>query len=293
MWPGWKRFGICRNYRGSEAKMPVGLRVAATMSEAAGIIAADPRVRLISGGTIVMRDLNEGRITDGTLLRVIDPGYHAIQTSGNRVELGGGVAMSAILDNRDLTFLHAPARAIGGPAIRNMATVGGNLFAETPYGDLAVALLALDASVLVQSGYGSARAVPMEEFLAGRSRGESRFVAGVQFQRPTSPGDLRFRKVSRVKPKGISVLTIAAHLPAASGRIVQARVAYGAMAPTPIRARGVERALEGRALDTATVAAARAAALEGVQPATDAIASEWYRREVLPVHLGRLLGDQG
>jgi xanthine dehydrogenase small subunit len=55
----------------------------------------------------------------------------------------------------------------------------------------------------------------------------------------------------------------------------------------------VERALEGRSLDATTIAAARSAALDGVQPVTDAIASDWYRREVLPVHLARLLGDDG
>jgi CO/xanthine dehydrogenase FAD-binding subunit len=64
------------------------------------------------------------------------------------------------------------------------------------------------------------------------------------------------------------------------------------MAPTPIRAKGVERALEGRPLDTAAVGAAQQAAAQGTRPATDAIASEWYRREVLPVHLGRLLGAE-
>ena len=54
-----------------------------------------------------------------------------------------------------------------------------------------------------------------------------------------------------MKPKGIAVLTIAALLPMAGGRIARARVAYGAMGPTPLRARAVERALEGRALDEA------------------------------------------
>jgi CO/xanthine dehydrogenase FAD-binding subunit len=64
------------------------------------------------------------------------------------------------------------------------------------------------------------------------------------------------------------------------------------MAATPIRAKGVERALEGKSLDAAGIAAAKLAAHEGVSPATDAIASEWYRREVLPVHLGRLLMNE-
>lgn len=271
--------------------MPLDLRIAATMAEAAGILAADRGARFVSGGTLVMRDVNEGRFTDGTLVRVLDPAYRRIQASGSRVELGAGVTLAAVMGERELGFLHPAARSVGGPAIRNMATVGGNLFAEAPYGDFTVALLALDAQVMVLAGYGGARAVPIEEFLSARVRGEPRLVAAVQFNRPQSPADFRFRKVSRVKPKGASVVSIAVHLPGSAGRIGQARVAYGAMAATPMRARGVERALDGRALDAAAITAARQAALDGVSPATDAVASDWYRREVLPVHLARLLAE--
>ena len=273
--------------------MPLDVRVATSMAEAAGILAADQRTRLLSGGTLVMRDVNEGRLLDGTLLRVTDPAFRQMNTSGARIELGAGVTMAMVLNNRDLAYLHAAARAVGGPAIRQMATIGGNLFAQTPYGDFAVALLALDAQVMVQSGYGSARAIALEEFLNARERGVSGLVTGVQFARPQNAADFRFCKVSRVKPKGLSVMSIAAHLPNAGGRISQPRIAYGAMAPTPVRARGVERALEGKALDATGIQAAKAAALEGARPATDAIATEWYRREVLPVHLGRLLTGEG
>jgi len=68
-----------------------------------------------------------------------------------------------------------------------------------------------------------------------------------------------------------------------------ARVAYGAMAPTAIRAREVEKALEGKALDAAAISAAVAVAGEGTAPASDPHASDWYRANVLPVHLARLL----
>jgi len=273
--------------------MPLDVRIATSMAEAAGILSSDQRTRLLSGGTLVMRDVNEGRLLEGTLLRITDPAYRQMNTSGARIELGAGVTMAMVLNNRDLAYLHAVARAVGGPAIRQMATIGGNLFAETPYGDFAVALLALDAQVMVQSGYGSARAMPLEEFLSARERGISGLVAGVQFAKLQNAADFRFRKVSRVKPKGLSVMSIAAHLPNPGGRISQARIAYGAMAPAPVRARGVERALEEKALDATSIQAAKAAALEGTRPATDAIATEWYRREVLPVHLGRLLTGEG
>ena len=171
-----------------------------------------------------------------------------------------------------------------------MATVGGNLFAPSPYGDFTTALLALDATVAVQGGYGS-RETPLEEFLAGRERGPRGLVASVSLARPGGPEAFRFRKVARVKPKGIAVLTIAAVLPLAGGRIARRAVAYGAMGPTPLRARAVERALEGRTLDAAGIAAAVAAAADGTSTASDAIASDWYRREILPVHLRRLLLD--
>src|ERR687894_107624 len=158
--------------------MSISVRTCATMAEAAGLLSGDPSARLIAGGTLVMRDLNEGRLTDGMLVRITDPAFSRVQSGGSRIELGAGVTMAAVLASRDLAFLHPAARTIGGPAVRNAATVGGNLFAQAPYGDFTVALLALDAQVMVQAGYGGGRAVPLEDFLAGRDRGGQGLVTG-------------------------------------------------------------------------------------------------------------------
>jgi CO/xanthine dehydrogenase FAD-binding subunit len=114
----------------------------------------------------------------------------------------------------------------------------------------------------------------------------------VAFKRPAAD-TFRFSKVTRVHPKGISVLSISAQLPAASGRITGARIAYGAMGRTPLRAKSAERALEGRSLDTAGIAPALAVAGDGTSPVDDAIASAWWRREILPVYLRRLLLGAG
>jgi CO/xanthine dehydrogenase FAD-binding subunit len=268
--------------------MPVTVRTFATPTEAAAALASDRSARFIGGGTLIMRALNEGDLSIGTIVRLEDRAMSQVKTSGSRVTIGAGVTLAQILRERDLAFLHAPARSIGGPAVRTMATVGGNLFAPAPYGDLAVALLALDATVSVLSGYG-ARDVGLEEFLAGRDRAAGAIVLSVVCDRPASPEAFRFRKVARVRPKGVSVLSIAATIPAVGGRVSGARIAYGAMGPTAIRAKAAERALEGRTLDESGVAAAVAAAAEGTSPATDAIASAWYRREVVGVHLRRLL----
>jgi CO/xanthine dehydrogenase FAD-binding subunit len=274
--------------------MTVQVKTFGSMSEAAAALASDRAARFFSGGTLLMRAINEGDTTIATLVRATDPAYRLIRNEGGRIVIGAGVRMVDILVNRDLAFLHPVARVVGGPAVRAMATVGGNLFAPSPYGDFTAALLALDAAVMVQGAYGGAQQTPLEQFLAGRDRaGSGGLVMVVSVPRPASPDAFRFRKVARVKPKGVSVLSIAAHLPVTGGRIAGARVAYGAMAPTPIRARAVERALEGRSLDAAGIAPALAAAAEGTCPATDALASAWYRREVVAIHLRRLLLGEG
>ena len=114
-------------------------------------------------------------------------------------------------------------------------------------------------------------------------------MASVSFAVPPAE-EFRFAKVSRVKPKGVSVLSIAAVLNAgANGKISDARIALGCMGDRPIRANAAEKALVGATLTEEGIAKAVAAVGEGTKPITDAIASAWYRSEVLPVHFRRLL----
>jgi len=256
--------------------MPVTVKTFATSGEAAAALSSDRGARYLGGGTLVMRALNEGDIAISTIVRASDHALMRIDAAGARVTIGAGVTFAKIIAERDLAFLHAPARSIGGPAVRNMGTVGGNLFASSPYGDFTVALLALDATVAVQSGLG-AREVGIEEFLQSRER-QAGLVLSISCQKPASADAFRYRKITRIKPKGGSVITLAAHLPS--------------MAPTQLRAKSAERALEGRPLDATTISAAAAAATEGTSPTDNALASAWYRREIVGVHLRRLLSGQ-
>ena len=271
--------------------MAITVKTFASAGEAAGALTSDRSARYLGGGTLVMRALNEGDVSISTVVRANDQALTRIDASGPRITLGAGVTFARVLAERDLAFLHAPARSIGGPAVRNMGTVGGNLFAPTPYGDFTVALLALDATVAVQGGL-SARDIAIEEFLQSRERQSGALVLSVSCTRPASAEAFRYRKVARIKPKGGSVITLAAHLPVSGGRIAGARIALGSMAPTQIRARAAERALEGGALDAASIAAAASAATEGTSPSDNALGSAWYRREIVGVHLRRLLSGQ-
>jgi xanthine dehydrogenase small subunit len=272
--------------------MSVTVKTFSSIGEAAAALAGERAARYLGGGTLVMRALNEGDLSIATIVRTPDRALTRLETSGSRIVIGAGVTFARVLAERDLAFLHPVARSIGGPAVRNMGTIGGNLFAEAPFGDFATALLALDALVTVQSGYGM-RDIAIEEFLASRDRNATALVLSVSLARPASPEAFRYRKVARIKPKGGSVLTIAAHVPMSGGAVVGARIALGSMGVAPIRAKGAERALEGRTFDATTISAAAAALLDGVSPANTALSSAWYRREVAGVHLRRLLSGQG
>lgn len=262
--------------------MTLTLHTASTIRDASLALAA-AGTRYMGGGTLTVRAANEGDVSVSTLVRSTDPALSAIEIAGGQVMLGASVTMSAIARHADLSALHKVANAIGGPAIRNMATVGGNLFAPSPYGDFAVALLALEASVHLGDSD-----MPIEAFLAERdTRAEETIVTAVSFKLPADT--FRFLKVSRVKPRGVSVLSIAAVIEQTGGAVTSARVAYGSMADRPIRAKAAEKALIGKALTTDGIAAALACAAEGTDAPTDAVASGWYRTQVLPVHLGRLL----
>lgn len=245
------------------------------------------RTRYLGGGTLVMREVNYGDSSFDRIVRSRDPGLRRIGQADNVIEIGAGATMADIVNSQTSEFLGPVAQSVGGPAVRNMATIGGNLFAPNPYGDLTVALLALGASIRFADG----TTMEVEQFLTRRSlvRG---LVASVKVSRPET-GEFRFSKVSRVKPKGVSVMSIAARLPMRSGRVHGARVAFGSMGPVPLRAKGVESALEGATLDEPGISSALRVATDGLDPADDALASAWYRREVARVHLKRLLLGSG
>src|SRR3984893_15450980 len=201
--------------------MPVTVKTFATSGEAAAALSSERDARYLGGGTLVMRALNEGDLSVSTVVRATDRGLTQLDIASSRITIGAGVAFARVLAERELGFLHPVAGSIGGPAVRNMGTIGGNLFAPTPFGDFAVAMLALDATVSVQGGYG-ARDAPIEEFLAGRDRSPGALVLSISCQRPSGADAFRYRKIARIKPKGGSVVTLGAHLPTSGGPIVRA-----------------------------------------------------------------------
>jgi len=161
--------------------------------------------------------------------------------------------------------------------------VGGNLCAppgaESPRGDLQAPLMALAARVR-STGADGERSEPVDEFLAGAG-GAPRLVLAIEFDRPSSAAYLSQR---RAHAHSYAVMSVAC---ARSGD--SARVAAGGIGPRARRLQGVESAL----VDGASPHEAAARALDGVDPQDDALASAWYRREVLPTLVTRALEQLG
>ncbi|MER9955257.1 FAD binding domain-containing protein [Mesorhizobium australicum] len=248
-----------------------------------------PGASIISGGTLLLRRLNEGDTSLETIVRYRDASQRAIETRGGTVRIGAAVTMAEIAARPDLGGLACAAREVGGPAVRAAATLGGNLFAPFPFGDLIPVLLVLEAEIETLEG----EIIPVRQFTAERAQFglDRRIVVAVRFDRIEGTREL-YRKVTRVRPHGAPVLVVASWSRMVDGVIEDIRVAAGALGLVAQRLRDVERLLVGIAPTAQAIAEATADIAE-IDPVSDAIASAWYRRKVLPVHLGRLLSGLG
>lgn len=243
-------------------------------AEAAGLLRAGGW--LIGGGTVVMPQVNTGAVPVDHLISLRDAGLTGIRADGDTVTIGAATTLAAVGADDRVAFLHPVIRSIASPPVRNLATVGGNLRVPQPHGDLAVALLALDAELTVVSADGT-RTLPV-----GETPHADEVITEVHFGLPKSTW--RYRKAMRRRHNSASIVTVAAVLDGANTRI-----ALGGVAPRPVRAHAAEAVLRE---NPDAVAEAARAAHEGTEPFDDAYASAWYRARVLPVHVRRaLLGE--
>jgi CO/xanthine dehydrogenase FAD-binding subunit len=234
---------------------------------------------VLAGGTHVMPRINTEAHDTATLVSLRRAGLAGIEVDDGRATIGAATTLSRVGADERLAFLRPVVESIASPTIRNLATVGGNLFVEQPYGDLAVALLALDAEVEVAASGGTAIRPVADVLERGLAPGE--IVTAVRFALP-GDGDWRYTKAMRRRLNSASIVTVAAVLSAP-------RVALGGAGRRPVRAPSAEAVLAGGPLDRERAAAAGAAALDDAEPFTDAYASAWYRARVLPVHVRRAL----
>ena len=238
-----------------------------------------------------MRKINEADQSVKTIIRLDSTSLDEIEVGSEDFLIGSGVTMDQIISHPDLGFLRNVARSIGGPAIRCAATIGGNLFASNPYGDFSCALMALKARINFAGS--DVSNVTIDEFMENRDDFRKHIITSISLKRLQDVRDFSFLKVTRTKPKGISLITIAINVTRSSGQIKSPRIVYGNMLEkTPTRDEAVEKILEGKWLSEDLIDKAVASALDGINPLTDSLASDWYRRKITPVYLKRILKEQ-
>jgi CO/xanthine dehydrogenase FAD-binding subunit len=261
-----------------------------SLEEAVGLLAEhDLSLLVMAGGTIAMPLINDGISLPKRVMGLRQAGLSYLSRTNGTVSIGATTTLTQLLDIEAVPMLQEAASHTAGWSIRNMGTVGGNIFAPPPAGDVAVALLALSASVKLVSFNGE-RVIPLEEFYTGFMTTDlqpDELLAEVQVPVPTAK--TVYLKYGRKQSNTPAVVTVAAHI-VWDGRVVEkAQLALNAVGPHPFRARGAEAALVGSSLDAEAIAASAAAAAEECEPFNDSIASEWYRRKMVGVYVSRAL----
>jgi CO/xanthine dehydrogenase FAD-binding subunit len=235
--------------------------------------------------------INEGISLPERVMGLRKAGLSYVNRSNGTLGIGATTTLTQILIQEEIPLLGQAAHHVGGWAIRNMGTVGGNLFAPPPSGDFAVALLALDAQVKLVSKDGE-RILPLADFYTGfmtTALAPGELVTEIQV--PVPEGVAVYVKVGRRQANTPAVVSLAAHLVFDGAEVADARLALNGVGPHPFRATKAEAVLVGSALDEKGIAEAAAVAAEECEPFTDPIASEWYRRKMVNVYVRRALAQ--
>jgi carbon-monoxide dehydrogenase medium subunit len=252
------------------------------------------RARVVAGGTDLVVEADR---SIRCLIDITHAGLSYIRRTGKACVIGATTTMAALENSPAIRALASgilarAAATCGSVQIRNMATVGGNLANGSPAADTATPLLALDAEVVLAEARGRRR-IPLADFYSGARKGTRAKALLIEVAIPALPrgGRWSFQKLGRTEGD-ISLVNAAAGLQLdAQGRVKWARIAVGAVAPTPIRAVKAEKLLAGRKVDGSTLAEVCDEVVREARPITDVRASAEYRREMCRVLVRRALEE--
>ncbi len=255
----------------------------------------DKKVEVLAGGTDLIPMLRSGMRKPDYVIDLADTGLDDLIFEGDRLRIGALVTFTALCEHpgirRKLPAIVEAAIEVGAVQCRNLATIGGNVCNAVPSLDSGPPLLALGASFRLQSK-GKERVVRSEEFFVSPRR--TVLQPGEILTEIIVPLEERFRahflRFGRRKALTLSIVNGAVGL-ATNGRreIVNARIALGAVAPTPIRAYKTEQLLHGRKVSSELLAQAASMAATDISPISDLRASAEYRRKLTTVLVGRAL----
>jgi carbon-monoxide dehydrogenase medium subunit len=248
-----------------------------------------PQAALLAGGTALLVDMRHGECRPAHLVSLWGvPGLAGAHLNGG-LHIGAGTTITdlarAIGDDAALAGLREACRLLGARQVQNLATVGGNLCKASPGADMVPPLLCLDAELRLVGPDGERR-TPLDGFLIGPDRADLRpaeVLTAIDLPQAPPRTGTAFLKVMRRHAVDCSIVAVAARVSlAADGRTMETvRVAVGAAAPNPFRARSAEQALQGTTLEPAVLRAAARAARSEARPISDVRASAAYRSRLV------------
>ncbi|MFN8466463.1 MAG: FAD binding domain-containing protein [Caldilineaceae bacterium] len=261
--------------------------------------------QFVAGGTDLILDLQQGNHTPLVALVDVTTIHHLneIHKDGAWIVLGAAVTHSDVEANplvkRHGTALAESCGVVGGPQVRNVGTLGGNVAHALPAADGTIGLLALEAEVQVctlQDSEVVATWQPLLSIFAGPGKsklGDNQMLAAFRFRTLQPRQASAFDRIMRPQGVALPILGVAAKLALDESlqRVVRASIAVGPVGPIPFRASAAEQILlDAPVFDAAAVDAAVQAALAQAELRTSKHrASKEYRREVLDVLLRRVL----
>ncbi len=272
---------------------------ATSIDEALQLLARhEGQARLIAGGTDLVLQCQRGECPAHTLVDITRiPGLNRIAEEDGWVTVGATVTHAQVassdLVRRRGRLLADACAIIGGPQIRNVATLAGNLVTALPAADGAIALLALDGEAEVASP-GGVRRLPLAQFHEDiRKCGVNPCLEAITQLRFRALGPeyrSAHQRLARRQVHDLPILNVGAVGAVREGRFADVRIAIGPVAVTPLRARECEAFLEGRPAEAATIREAAGLAASLCHPRDSLLrGSGQYRQSLVAVLVRRAL----
>lgn len=261
----------------------------------AALESASGGARVLAGGTDLLVQKRAGIVHPELIVDVKRLALRYIVSEPGQLRIGALTTHSDLASHPslrpELEGLRQAARWVGGPALRNRGTVGGNIVNASPAADTVPALIAADAEAVLARP--DERVIPLEEFFTGYRQtvlwpGE--ILAEVRLPRSPEISRSVFVKIGNRRSMIIASVCLAAALRVdTSGVVIGVSLCYGSVAPTPVRLREVEAMLIGSPVDAMDLEGAGEAAAESVAPISDSRASATHRLRLVAVHTRRAL----
>ena len=272
-----------------------------TLAEALELVSQfQDSVRVIAGGTDLVPQLRAGVVEVEHLVSIngIDALDYISFSEDEGLVIGAGARISAVAAN-DVVKEHYPGLAhacsvMATTQIRNMGTVVGNIANGSPCADTAGPLLAYGARAHLQER-GKSRDVDLASFFVAAKETAAtpaEIVTAIHVPRPPERSGSSYMRISARSKVDMAAVTVAGMLELGSdSRVVAARLALGAVAPTPVRCLDAEQGLVGQSVEPEVVERAVELAAKAARPIDDIRASAAYRRVVVEVLVRRVLEE--